>query len=67
VVVDEVLFRLQAGELVIMRPCVEYGFGRFASPAITSSADLGYALDEWQPHCDTSVADDPDEDRTFSW
>ncbi|MEN9933658.1 MAG: hypothetical protein RLZZ387_237 [Chloroflexota bacterium] len=66
--VDGMVFRLQAGELVVMRPCDSCGVGLIASPAITSRADLGYALGVWQPRCARCGPDDDhEEDRTWSW
>jgi len=48
---DGVVFRYQHGVLQIVRPCVHCGTGEFSSPAIESLADLGYALEAWQPRC----------------
>jgi hypothetical protein len=49
VVVDGTCFRLQQQNLVVLRPCAWCGIGHFESPAITSLAELGYALSVWQP------------------
>ena len=58
VTVDGAIFRLAQGELVLLRPCAHCGTGQFASPAIGSVADLGRALDGWQPfHVDCEPED----------
>jgi hypothetical protein len=49
VVVDGTCFRLQQQDLIVLRPCAWCGIGYFESPAITSLAELGYALSVWQP------------------
>lgn len=49
-VVDGVAFQLQGHDLRLLRPCAHCGTGRFASPSLTSRADLGYALAGWQPY-----------------
>ncbi len=46
-----VTFRLQAGEMVLVRPCSYCGCGLFTSPAIKSRQDLGYAIGVWEPLC----------------
>ena len=62
VAVDGVLFRWQAGTLVVLRPCAGCGSELLASPAIADPADLGHALAGWVPggrHCPPA---DPAED-----
>jgi hypothetical protein len=54
VVVDSVLFRLRDQAVVVVRPCAECGLGQFESPSLMQPADVGYALNSWQPlhpHC----------------
>jgi hypothetical protein len=65
--VEGVVFQLQAGVLMIVRPCVECGLGAFSSPPITSRADLGHALAEWAPACPHHLPADEDDDRSWSW
>ena len=48
-VVDGVHFRLRHDELVLLRPCAYCGTGTFASDGLSTKADLGYALETWQP------------------
>lgn len=67
VAVDGVVFRLERGELVVVRQCTSCGMGAIASPPIDSRADLGYALAAWEPRCDQDALDDEEEDRTYSW
>jgi hypothetical protein len=58
---DGVVFQLQSSDLILMRPCVYCGVGRFSSPPIANPADLGYALSGWQPyHADCEPADPAD-------
>ena len=59
VVVDGVLLRWRRRQLVLVRSCPVCGLGLFESPAITSPADLGYALSAWQPPCACSQPEDP--------
>jgi hypothetical protein len=59
VTVDGTTFRLAQGTLVLLRPCVDCGTGQFASPPIASVADLGRALDGWQPFHDDCRSEDP--------
>ena len=47
---DGVRFRLQHGQLSVLRSCVCCDQGALASPALHGPADLGYALSDWQPH-----------------
>ena len=49
VTVDGTTFRLARGTLVVLHPCARCGTGQFASPPIVGVADLGRALDGWQP------------------
>ena len=49
--IDNVVFRSQRGVLQIVRPCVHCETGEFSSPTVESLADLGYALEVWQPRC----------------
>ncbi|GAB4441274.1 MAG: hypothetical protein OHK0015_38400 [Chloroflexi bacterium OHK40] len=49
VALDGVRFRLERGELVLLRPCAHCGTGLLASPPLRSPEDLGYALLAWQP------------------
>lgn len=61
VAVDGVQFRWEHNRLVVVRPCAHCGLGQLSSPALHSSADLGYALTAWQPHhpdCDQEEAVD---------
>ena len=61
ITVDGTTFRLAQGTLVLLRPCAECGTGQFASPPIASDADLGRALDGWQPfHDDCRPGDSTD-------
>ena len=61
VVVDGVVFRLAQGGLSILRPCANCGTGQFASSAITTVADLHYALAGWKPlHADCQDEDPAD-------
>ncbi len=59
VTVDGTTFRLAQGTLVVLRPCAHCGTGQFASPPIASVADLGRALDGWQPSHDDCRPEDP--------
>ncbi len=47
--VDGVRFRLQNGQLSMVRTCAECGSGEFLSPALRTRADVGYALSAWNP------------------
>lgn len=64
--VEGAVFRLwrrsgEARSLVLARPCAYCGTGRFESPEITTTEDLGRALSAWRPlHVDCE--DDPPED-----
>jgi hypothetical protein len=58
-VVDSVLFRWGTTGLAILRPCASCGSGRFASPSLTSQADVGYAITVWQPHNPNCQPEDP--------
>ena len=60
-VIDNVVFRLMDGELVVLRPCAYCGTGQFASPSIHNVIDLGYALTEWEPMHDDCAPEDPHE------
>jgi hypothetical protein len=62
-VVDGVVFRLRREQLSLLRPCVQCGIGHFESPALASRADLGYALNAWQPLC----AHCPAEEDSVNW
>jgi hypothetical protein len=60
-VLDDVHFRWQGGQLVLVRPCVHCGLGLIASPALPTLADLGHALADWQPrHADCEQEDPAD-------
>ena len=59
VTVDGVRFRWEQSQLVVLRPCALCGGGQFASPPLTSRADVGYALSAWQPHHPHCQPDDP--------
>jgi len=59
VAVDGVVFQLRRQELVLLRHCDECGIGRFASPPINTLADLGYALNVWEPLCVQCQPEDP--------
>src|SRR5581483_8386459 len=48
-VVNGVRFQLKHSQLVLFRPCVECGADQFASAALRTPADLGYALSAWEP------------------
>lgn len=58
---DGVVFQLQAGDLIVARSCAHCGTGRFASPPLTSRADLGHALTAWQPYHAGCEPSDPTE------
>ncbi len=55
---DGVRFRLEHGQLALLRSCAHCGQGALASPALHSPADLGYALSDWQPHHAACAAED---------
>jgi hypothetical protein len=57
--VDGVRFRWEHAQLVILRACALCGSGQFASPPLTSQADVGYALSAWQPRHPRCQPDDP--------
>ena len=58
VAVDGALFRLEQGQLLLMRPCAHCGVGLLASAPLRSEADLGHALAVWQPlHADCRPED----------
>lgn len=59
VALDGALFRLERGQLVLVRPCALCGIGQIASPPLDTPADLGYALSEWQPRHPACAPDDP--------
>jgi hypothetical protein len=59
VTVDGVRFRWEQSQLVILRPCALCDSGQFASPPLTSQADVGYVLSVWQPHHALCQPDDP--------
>jgi hypothetical protein len=50
VAMDGVIFQLQGRDLVLLRPCAHCGVALFASPPLSSQADLGHALCGWQPY-----------------
>ncbi len=56
---DGVVFRLQGSDLLVLRSCAYCGVGRFASPPIASSANLGHALSDWRPYHVGCAPDDP--------
>ncbi len=57
-----VVFQYQAGSLVLLRPCVHCGTGRFESLPLVTQTDLGYALSEWRPcHTECEPVDPPEE------
>jgi hypothetical protein len=58
-VVDGVPFRYAGEQLTVLRSCVLCGSGRFASPPVTSLADIGCALSAWQPRHLECQPDDP--------
>ncbi|HSH80608.1 MAG TPA: hypothetical protein VLA19_18925 [Herpetosiphonaceae bacterium] len=58
-VVGGVLFRWGTTGLVMLRPCAFCGSGQFASPSLTSQADVGYAIAVWQPHHPNCQPEDP--------
>jgi hypothetical protein len=57
--VDGVRFRFEQSQLVMLRSCALCGGGQFASPPLTSQADVGYALSAWQPRHAQCQPDDP--------
>jgi len=57
--VDGVRVRWEQSQLVMLRPCALCGSGQFASPPLTSHADVGYALSAWQAHHPQCQPDDP--------
>jgi hypothetical protein len=59
VTVDGLHFRYERTQLVMFRPCALCGGGQFASPPLTSQADIGYALSVWQPRHPQCQPDDP--------
>ena len=59
VTVDGVRFRWGQSQLVMLRTCALCGSGQFASPPLTSQADVGYALSAWQPRHPQCQPDDP--------
>lgn len=59
VTVDGVRFRWEQSQLVMLRTCALCGSGQFASPPLTSQADVGYALSVWQPRHPQCQPDDP--------
>jgi hypothetical protein len=59
VTVDGVRFRWEQSQLVMLRTCALCGSGQFASPPLTSQADVGYALSAWQPRHPECQPDDP--------
>ena len=59
VTVDGVRFRCEHSQLVMLRTCALCGSGQFASPPLTSQADVGYALSIWQPRHPQCQPDDP--------
>ena len=61
VALDGVVFRLRLGNLVLVRPCAECGYGELESTPLVELADLGRALADWEPrcaHCPEGDADD---------
>ena len=61
VALDGVVFRLRQRNLVLVRPCVECGYGELESTPLVELADLGRALSDWEPrcaHCPEGDADD---------
>lgn len=58
VTVDGATFRLAQGRLTLLRPCAACGTGQFASPSINGIADLGRALDAWDPLHDDCQPED---------
>lgn len=56
---DDVVFRLRRDTLMVVRSCAYCGVQQFESPPINSPADLGYALDAWQPYCEECAPEDP--------
>ncbi|NTU80560.1 MAG: hypothetical protein HGA45_14480 [Chloroflexales bacterium] len=57
--VDNIRFRWEQSQLVVLRPCVHCGLGQLASLALHSRADLGYALSAWQPRHPGCEQEDP--------
>jgi hypothetical protein len=48
---DNVIFRLRNGNLMLVRPCSVCGQGQFESMPLEELSDLGHALDVWEPTC----------------
>lgn len=62
-VIDGVRLRWSQAQLTLIRPCDHCGCGTFASPAIHSLAELGFALSAWQAlhhECQPFAADELD-------
>jgi hypothetical protein len=65
--VGDVVFQLRQTALLLVRPCVRCGVGRFTSAAIACAVDLGHALAVWEPRCTGCAWDDEDEDWSHSF
>jgi hypothetical protein len=61
-VLDGTVFRLRQGNLTVVRPCAHCATGEYESPTIVSLADLGYALNGWEPRCPHCELEDSAED-----
>jgi hypothetical protein len=59
VTIDGVRFRWEQSQLVMLQACALCGSGQFASPPLTSQADIGYSLSAWQPRHPQCQPDDP--------
>jgi hypothetical protein len=59
VVVDGVTFRMRAGQVVILRACVECGLGHIESAPLATRADVGDALSAWEPRHPGCEEEDP--------
>jgi hypothetical protein len=57
--VDGILFRYTGQKLALIQPCALCGSGRLPSQALTSPADIGYALGAGQPRHPQCQPDDP--------
>jgi hypothetical protein len=58
-VVDGVVFRAHDRQVFLLRSCAECGLGHFESPPLATRADLGHALDVWQPRHGACQPEDP--------
>jgi hypothetical protein len=58
-VVDGVVFRAHDQQVFLLRSCAECGTERFESQPLNTRADLGRALNAWQPLCRHCQPEDP--------